>query len=760
MQRSRNLSHELAGTRRMFARIGRDVDAELAAQAAAEARGDKGFKKTLYRCPRQFADPESPSGEDTDWFFDQSVKGVVTLLLTDLLDMRAAVRQAQKKVKYGGGEWLCFEGQQLACKLIANSTYGATGVTVGRIAFMVIGATVTGEGKVTIKNVHDKIIERYPDAVVRTFCAGGKHAVISYPCRSNALRAGDTDSVFFGIGHLGTTADVGRWICEVESFCNTLVEKPMKIEFEKEFENGYLALAKKRYAFNNVGFKAAYETPFDDEDEEMCERVNAHAVAHGRPPPFDIALERTRKWKRLRMDPVSQLKSKGMEVRRTRTRARTHARSRARAQTVRRDSCEYVRETLGRVLSLVVEHRAPERALEYVRAQAQALLAGRVPLHKLVMSKHYSKVDYATRSLPHLTVIEKCEQRGVEVPELGSRISFLITRGAKGSKAFQRAETVEYVLEHQLPIDYEYYLENQFIKPVLRILDWVFGFSVQCDTKRRYATALSVKPLLIVDTVGGGGAAPATLREMLGLAPAAPRRQRFVHVVEVPAGAPGADARRALGTLAARVEPVPAKPRQFFVTAADDAKRGDAEALPDDLRALVDGGTVALVATKRVWRENGYVYTSIAHGRAFAGLERGGGGKAAAAAGGGGIMRFARPMRACVVPGCLAQTHAEMCDTCLAERPGDVRAALDAVVAGAAQAYEETLPVCRRCSGNYDTATEIECANADCEHFYPRRVAEHAKRRCEQRRAAADVEIEAAARGTARKRMRALSERV
>ena len=682
--RSGNLSHEMAGTRRMFARIGRDVDAELAAQEAGGAR-------TISKCPRLFADAEG-DGADVEWFFDQTQPGVLTALLTDLLDMRKAVRRAQANAPYGAGEWLRCEGQQIACKLIANSTYGATGVEEGRVAFLVVGATVTGNGKQTILNVHAKLLERYPNASRVTFCAGG-----------------DTDSVFFSLGHLATTADVGRWIIEVETYCNTLVIAPMEIQFEKEFEDGYLALAKKRYAFNNVGFvaKQTYTSPFDAEDEEMCERVNAHAVANGRAPPFDIALERTKRWTRLRMDARSSLKFKGME-------------------TVRRDSCEYVRSTLKRLLELVIEERAPERALAYARKRAQALLQGRVATHELVMSKHYSKLDYKTRALPHLTILEKCRERGDPVPELGERIAFLITRGT-ADKAYQRAETVERVLQDDLPIDYAYYLENQLRKPVLRILDWVAGFRAVAAPRKRHATKLALTPLLM---------APST---------AASTTARYIHIVE--ARAHDAPLLRTLcAQHGARVETIAQRADKWYVhTSAREAARA---AVPEWL-----GAAFAKVSARRVARESGFEYVSLAAELVFGGLSTPAGVRAPAAA--LGIMRFARVMQPCTAPGCLRQTHALLCDACASDAPriDAARAALDARVAAAAVAYEETLPVCRRCSGNHDAAVEIECANADCEHFYPRRAAQHARRRCAETRVALDTSLT-----SARLKFRALNE--
>src|SRR5690606_28669752 len=149
---------------------------------------------------------------------------------------------------------------------------------------------------------------------------------------------------------------------------------------------------------------------------------------------------------------------------------------------------------LERLLELALKEGASRDALvAYVRARGEALLRGRVPLHELVMSKLYSKLEYASRALPHLAILAKCERRGLPVPELGSRIAFLIVRGAKREKAYERAETVDYVLQHQLPVDYRYYFEQQFRKPMLRILDWIFGFREVPKPRKRHSEKDRVK---------------------------------------------------------------------------------------------------------------------------------------------------------------------------------------------------------------------------------------------------------------------------
>lgn len=1063
VMRSRNLSHDTMGTRRMFARLGRDVDAELAAG-------------TLYKSPVQFADPDATSTvpELEDWFFDQRSKGVLTRVLTELLDARAAVRKSQKGVKGGSVAWYCFEGQQLACKLISNSTYGATGAREGRISCLVIGATVTAEGKATIMKVHDSLTERYPDGEFGTQCMGGDsvtgdtpllvrhcasgaralftveefesyidgatecehggawvtygtekeqivfkagawetwsdggftplhrlirhrtqkrivrvlthtgcldvtedHSLLtpegerirpsecaigtrllhayptkfsapseiysafkvvprdeseaflwglfladgscgSYECPSGKkaswaiskrdrdllARAGaalessephlkakvletiestgalklvptsggvyggvarlvekyralfynksalkqvphcilsaprtirqaffvgyysgdggktrpymacgikgkigaaglfylatslgwrvtintdptrehifylsildavapkksarkdpfaikklydiapigdryvydlettshhfgagigsliphNTDSVFFRLGHLGSTQDVGRWVCEVEDFCNTLVEPPMRIEFEKEYD-GYLAFAPKRYAFNNVGFDArkTYWTLFDEEDERMCESVNAHAAKHGRAPPFDIQKERTKKWKRLRMNTRSELKGRGLE-------------------TVRRDSCEYVRQTLKRVLVLTLEKRSPERAVAYARKAAQRLLDGRVPLAQLVMSKHYSKTEYKTRSLPHLTILRKCHERSLPAPELGSRIAFLVCRGNAREKACERAEDVEYVLEHSLPVDYEYYLENQFKKPVLRILDWVCGFVARSAPKKRYAIDLAMKPLLMAPVAES---ASRSISEYFGGA----KRERvpqYAHVLHLAKHAVELRELCVAATADALVYagPVARRPGQHYFRCGSAR---EPPAVPAPLLALRG---VTHVATKHVQRENGFEYVSVAEERVFGGLASAQRSSASSTASTNGLLRYARVSRPCAA--CGASSFFEVCDACVVGRREEAELALGREERERRDAYDRTLPVCRRCSGDYDESAQarIACVNTDCEHFFPRRVAEHALDRSVARCAAARSELREGAAGVARR---------
>ena len=61
-------------------------------------------------------------------------------------------------------------------------------------------------------------------------------------------------------------------------------------------------------------------------------------------------------------------------------------------------------------------------------------------------------------------------------PQLGDRVPYVITAvGNKNTAAYAKAEDPLYVLQHNIPIDAKYYLENQLANPLLRIFEPILG---------------------------------------------------------------------------------------------------------------------------------------------------------------------------------------------------------------------------------------------------------------------------------------------
>lgn len=59
-------------------------------------------------------------------------------------------------------------------------------------------------------------------------------------------------------------------------------------------------------------------------------------------------------------------------------------------------------------------------------------------------------------------------------PNVGDRVSYVVIQGSKGQAQYERAEDPLYVLEHNLPIDTQHYLET-LKGPLMRIFEGVMS---------------------------------------------------------------------------------------------------------------------------------------------------------------------------------------------------------------------------------------------------------------------------------------------
>lgn len=58
-------------------------------------------------------------------------------------------------------------------------------------------------------------------------------------------------------------------------------------------------------------------------------------------------------------------------------------------------------------------------------------------------------------------------------PNIGDRVQYIAIPGTKGSRNYENVEDPAYVLENDLPIDFEYYIDKQLKKPLKRIFDLI-----------------------------------------------------------------------------------------------------------------------------------------------------------------------------------------------------------------------------------------------------------------------------------------------
>lgn len=319
-------------------------------------------------------------------------KGILPTILNELLTAR---KQAKADLKKETDPFRkdVLNGRQLALKISANSVYGFTGATIGKLPCLAISSSTTAFGREMIEKTKNEVQEYYSVKNGHPF-----DAQVIY---------GDTDSVMVKFGHqdLETCMKLGE---EAAQYVSTKFKNPIKLEFEKVYFP-YLLINKKRYA-------GLYWT---------------------NPKKFD------------KMD------TKGIE-------------------TVRRDNCRLVQNVITKVLEFILEERNVPKAEKFVKQTIANLLQNRVDLSQLVITKAYSKQDYAGKQA-HVELAERMRKRDPgSAPTLGDRVAYVIINSSN-AKNYEKSEDPLYVLENGLPIDTKYYLENQLSKPLLRIFDPILG---------------------------------------------------------------------------------------------------------------------------------------------------------------------------------------------------------------------------------------------------------------------------------------------
>ncbi|KAJ1440146.1 DNA polymerase family B-domain-containing protein [Ochromonadaceae sp. CCMP2298] len=219
---------------------------------------------------------------------------------------------------------------------------------------------------------------------------------------------GDTDSVMIKFGPT-TVAEAMPMAEKAAAEVSAIFPDPIKLEFEKVYFP-YLLMNKKRYA----------------------------GLLWTRPDKYD------------------KLDAKGLE-------------------TVRRDNCLLVRKVVDTCLRKIIIDRDVQGAIDYAKGTISDLLQNKMDISMLVITKSLGKsaddADYANKQA-HVELAMRMRKRDPgSAPNVGDRVAYVIIQAAKGAPAYEKSEDPVWVLDHNLPIDTEYYLTNQLSNPLVRIFE-------------------------------------------------------------------------------------------------------------------------------------------------------------------------------------------------------------------------------------------------------------------------------------------------
>ncbi len=132
-------------------------------------------------------------------------------------------------------------------------------------------------------------------------------------------------------------------------------------------------------------------------------------------------------------------------------------------ETVRRDWAEIAKKAQRKVIELVLKGREKE-AVKYVKEKVGELRKGKTTLKDLVIYTRLKKeLKHYETTGPHIEAVKRAREKGQEI-ESGSLIGYIITK--EGSTISKKARLMEDAKNY----DAEYYINNQLIPAVLKIL--------------------------------------------------------------------------------------------------------------------------------------------------------------------------------------------------------------------------------------------------------------------------------------------------
>ncbi|MBN3294740.1 DPOD1 polymerase, partial [Polypterus senegalus] len=272
-----------------------------------------------------------------------------------------------------------------------------------------------------------------------------------------------------------TGAQVGKLPCleisqSVTGFGRQMIEKTKQlVESKYTVANGYQADAKVIYGDTdsvmcNLGVDTVQEAM--KLGREAAEWVSGHFV-----PPIKLEFEKV-------YFPYLLINKKRYAGLYFSSSANMHDKMDCKGiETVRRDNCPLVANLINTCLQKILINKDPMGAVEHAKEVISDLLCNRIDISQLVITKELTRTadEYAGKQA-HVELAERMRKRDAgSAPNLGDRVPYVIIKATKGVAAYMKSEDPIFVLENNIPIDTEYYLEQQLSKPLLRIFEPILG---------------------------------------------------------------------------------------------------------------------------------------------------------------------------------------------------------------------------------------------------------------------------------------------
>lgn len=170
----------------------------------------------------------------------------------------------------------------------------------------------------------------------------------------------------------------------------------------------------------------------------------------------------------------------------------------------RRDNANIVKTIYGGIIDIILNETNINKSIEFLNESLKKMISGDYPLEEFIISKSL-KSDYKDPTrISHKVLADRMKERDPgSAPQVNDRLPYAyiqvdLTKFKKGASILQgdRIEHPNYIRENNLKLDYEFYLTNQLMNPILQIYALILEDLTGYKKNKTYFTELYHKILV------------------------------------------------------------------------------------------------------------------------------------------------------------------------------------------------------------------------------------------------------------------------
>jgi len=136
----------------------------------------------------------------------------------------------------------------------------------------------------------------------------------------------------------------------------------------------------------------------------------------------------------------------------------------------RRDYAPIVKKIYGGIINILLNSQDLQMSTEFLKEQLQNLIDGKYPIEDLIVSKTL-KAEYKDPSkIAHCVLADRIGERdNGNRPMVNERIPYVYINAPNAELQGDRIEHPDYIKEHNLVPDYQFYIVHQLMKPICQL---------------------------------------------------------------------------------------------------------------------------------------------------------------------------------------------------------------------------------------------------------------------------------------------------